>query len=63
MDDRSGDPIIMTLYEKIIAEYPELEGSKSFIDGTIILQNEGQGDYVAAWNYSKPLPDGLSVGR
>jgi hypothetical protein len=53
----------MTLYEKIIAEYPELEGSKSFIDGTIILQNEGQGDFVAAWNYSKPLPNGLSVGQ
>ena len=51
----------MTLYEKIIAEYPELEGSQSFIDGTIILQNDGDGlgDYIAEWNYSKPKPEGM----
>jgi hypothetical protein len=53
----------MTLYETIIAEYPELEGSKSFMDGTITLQNLGDGDFIAEWNYSKPLPDGLTVGQ
>ena len=51
----------MSLYETIIAEYPELEGSQSFIDGTIILQNDGEGDHLAAWNYEKPIPTGLSL--
>jgi hypothetical protein len=49
----------MTLYEKIIAEYPELADSRSFVDGTIILQNDGDGDFIAEWNYSKPKPKGL----
>lgn len=53
----------MTLYEKIIAEYPELKDTKSFRDGTIALQNDGEGDYIAAWNYSEPLPAGLKIGQ
>lgn len=46
----------MSLYEKIIAIYPELEGSVLFSDGTIVLQNDGNGDYIKAWNYNKPQP-------
>ena len=53
----------MTLYETIIKEYPELAESRSFIDGTIVLKNDGDGDFIAEWNYSKPLPDGLTVGQ
>jgi len=55
----------MTLYETIIAAYPELEGSRNFMDGTIILQNDsdGAGDYIAVWNYSEPIPDGLVLGK
>lgn len=53
----------ITLYEKIITVYPELENTKSFIDGTIILQNDGNGDYIAEWNYAKPIPDGLKLGK
>ena len=49
----------MTIYETIIAAYPELEGSASFMNGTIVLQNDGEGDYIAEWNYSKPKPEGL----
>jgi hypothetical protein len=42
----------MTLYEKIIALYPELAGY-SFADGGIRLQNDldGRGDYIAFWNH------------
>ena len=42
----------MTLYEKIIALYPEL-ASYSFIDGDIRLQNDsdGKGDYIAKWEH------------
>lgn len=53
----------MTLYETIIAEYPELENTRSFRDGTIVLQNDGEGDYIALWNYEKPIPKGLKVGK
>ena len=55
----------MNLYESIIAAYPELVGSTSFADGTIVLQNDsdGLGDYIKEWNYSKPIPDGLKLGK
>lgn len=55
----------MTLYETIVAAYPELENSKCFRDGTITLQNDSDdlGDYIAEWNYSKPIPDGLQLGK
>lgn len=49
----------MTLYEKIIAEFPELEGSAEFISGCIRLQNDGENDYIAKWEYEKPLPKSL----
>lgn len=53
----------MTLYEQIKSIYHELE--KEFLDGTIILQNDsdGKGDYIAKWEYSEPLPDGIVVGK
>lgn len=55
----------MTKYAQVIAAYPELEGSNAFYDGTIILQNDsdGAGDYIAKWDYSKPIPDGLKLGK
>lgn len=55
----------MSIYETIIAEYPELSGSKAFIDGTITLRNDsdGVGDYIEEWNYDQPIPSGLSVGK
>jgi hypothetical protein len=55
----------MTLYEKIIDSYPELKNTEDFNNGTIILQNDsdGAGDYIAQWNYSKPIPDGLKLGK
>ena len=55
----------MTLYDTILATYPELENSKFFRDGTIILQNDSddQGDYILKWDYKKPLPHGLKLGK
>ena len=55
----------MSLYEKIIEIYPELENSGKFFNGTIILQNDsdGLGDFIAAWNYEKPIPEGLKLGK
>jgi hypothetical protein len=55
----------MELWEKIQLAYPELEKSNSFFDGTICLQNDldGFGDYIREWNYLKPIPDGLTLGK
>ena len=55
----------MTIYEEIIAKYPELKDSDVLRNKTIILQNDsdGAGDYIAKWEYSKPIPDGLKLGK
>lgn len=54
----------MTLYEQIKQAYPNID-IKKFIDGTIVLQNDsdGKGDYIKVWNYEKPLPNNLVVGK
>ena len=54
----------MSIYEIIIHTYPELLDIKLF-DKYIIVQNDsdGIGDYVAKWEYSQPIPEGLSLGK
>ena len=54
----------MNIYEIIIDAYPELLDLQLF-DKYIILQNDsdGVGDYVAKWEYSKPIPEGLTLGK
>lgn len=46
----------MTLYEKIIALYPNLT-NQDFMT-TIIIQNDsnGKGDYIVSWTHSLPKP-------
>ena len=47
----------MTLYDKIISIYPELDVSdvrqNPFNNGLIVLQNnsDGKGDYIAKWEH------------
>ena len=57
----------MTLYEQIIESLPELaDKTQEFgILGTIELvdNSDGQGAYIAKWNYSKPIPEGLTLGK
>jgi len=55
----------MNLYELIINEYPELKNSEEFRNGNIILQDDsdGIGAYIRKWNYSKPIPSGLTLGK
>jgi hypothetical protein len=53
----------MTLYEKIMALYPELE-QQDFMT-TIRLQNDsdGKGDYIAKWEHptlAKPTDEELA---
>jgi hypothetical protein len=54
-----------TLYGQIIDVYPELENAVEFFNRSIILQNDsdGVGDYIAKWEYSKPIPEGLTLGK
>jgi hypothetical protein len=46
----------MTLYEKIMALYPEL--TQADFMTTIYLQNDsdGKGDYIKEWNHELPKP-------
>ena len=52
----------MTLFEKIMALYPSLTPQDFNISGTIVLQNDGKGDYIAKWEHptlAKPTDDQL----
>jgi hypothetical protein len=49
----------MSLYDQIIAYYPQLtEADFSPFGGTILLQNDsdGLGDYIKVWNNPLPHP-------
>lgn len=55
----------MSLYDKIITLYPELTSEDFSPIGTIILQNDsdGNGDYIAKWEHptlSKPTDEELA---
>jgi len=52
----------MSLFEKIIAAFPELEGQYPLFTGNpILLQNDadGTGAYIKVWEYEKPLTEEL----
>ena len=56
----------MTLWQKILETYPELTDIDFHpVNGKVVLQDDsdGQGAYIAKWEYSKPLPEGMKVGK
>lgn len=54
----------MNLWEKIQETYPELTNADFGQNGCIELRDEGDGVvYIAKWEYSKPLPEGMKVGK
>ena len=60
----------MTIYEKIIQIYPELANPQEglldpFANRTILIRDDsdGYGEYLAKWEYSKPLPEGFVLGK
>jgi hypothetical protein len=55
----------MELWEKIIAAFPEIEPTDDFQKLGIFLQDDsdGLGAYIAKWEYSKPIPAGLKLGK
>ena len=54
-----------SLRDKIVEVYPEIVTNGIFSRNLIILQNDsdGLGDYIAKWDYSKPIPEGLTLGK
>ena len=55
----------MDLFTEITAVYPELS-VKNFspLNGKILLCDDGDGiQYIAKWDYEKPLPEGMKVGK
>ena len=52
----------MDLFKEITKAYPELTIDDFRLEGVINLQNDsdGTGDYIAKWEYSKPVPEALA---
>ena len=55
----------MDFYTQIVEKYLELTIADFHpIKGSILLQDDGDGiQYIAKWEYSKPIPDGLKLGK
>jgi len=56
----------MELWEKIIETYPETADNYfAIFNKEIMLQNDsdGVGAYIVKWEYSKPIPEGLKIGK
>ena len=58
----------MNILETILNEYPELADKQfeAFSSiGSIRLQDDsdGVGAYIAKWEYSEPIPEGLTLGK
>ena len=55
----------MDLYTQITEAYPELTYADFGWHSLIVLQDDsdGVGAYIREWNYSKPIPKGLKLGK
>jgi hypothetical protein len=56
----------MDLWKTITEVYPELTNADFYpTEGLISLcdDSDGLGAYIAKWEYSKPLPAGLKLGK
>ena len=55
----------MKLWEQIIEAYSEINPTDNFSDLGIYLRDDsdGVGAYIDKWEYSKPIPEGLTLGK
>jgi hypothetical protein len=55
----------MDLWKEIVTVYPELTDADFGLYGSILLRDDsdGAGAYIAKWEYSKPIPKGLKLGK
>ena len=53
------------LFDKIVETYPELTSADFHpLNGSILLRDDGDGvQYIAKWNYPKPIPQGFKLGK
>ena len=52
----------MAIYDEVIAAFPEIPIEEFYPEnGKITLRDDsdGTGEYIAKWEYSKPLPQSL----
>ena len=55
----------MDFFNDLVKIYPEL-GNDDFDQniGSILLRDDGDGiQYIAKWEYSKPIPKGFKLGK
>jgi hypothetical protein len=55
----------MDFDKKIKEVYPELTDNDFYpLKGTILLRDDGDGIvYIAKWEYSKPIPESMKLGK
>jgi hypothetical protein len=55
----------MDLHNKIVEAYPEITNADFMpTEGAILLKDDGDGiQYIAKWEYSQPIPEGLILGK
>jgi hypothetical protein len=55
----------MDLYADLLAIYPELTINDFYPNtGSILLKDDGDGlQYIGAWDYTQPLPEGFKLGK
>jgi hypothetical protein len=55
----------MNIVETIMEAYPELTSQDFWTNGSIEVKDnsDGQGAYLSKWEYKKPIPKGLKLGK
>jgi hypothetical protein len=54
----------MNLWNIIVETYPELTDADFAPEGTIELCDDGDGiAYIGKWEYTKPIPEGMKLGK
>jgi hypothetical protein len=55
----------MDLFTEITEVYPELTDADFAQKGSIRLRDDsdGLGAYIEKWEYSKPIPEGMKLGK
>jgi hypothetical protein len=56
----------MELWQKIVDAYPETaDNDYAIFRKDIVLQDDSddKGAYIVKWAYSKPIPNGLKLGK
>ena len=55
----------MSVYQEILDNFSEISNTDDFESLGIFLQDDsdGNGAYIVKWEYEKPIPEGLKLGK